>query len=420
MAKIQYFSKSLLLCISFFCLITGCHNKSKPIEENAAFVTPDDKKGGGPWDKIKSSGELIWATMSGPDTYYEFHGREMGLQYGYAAHFAGADGLRVRVELVRDTLELIEKLKSGEVDVAGVLLPAEMLKKEGLVAAGVKDSIGQRSWAVSGEAKDVAEVLNKWYGEKVKAEVAAAVKAEVANRTLVTRKVYEPFLSRSTGTISRYDDLFKKNASTAGCDWRLLAAMCYQESCFDPSAQSWAGAKGLMQLMPATAASMGLSEENIFDPAENVAASVRVISGLLRSLSDIKLPDERVKFMLASYNGGIGHVRDAMALAKKAGKNAQSWSDVAPYILHLSEPAYYRDPVVKYGYMIGSETYNYVNAVCDRFRSYGGQIESLSPSDLSGRGGDSSIPHRAETKQKRSKQKIYTPDDPEFFKMQAE
>lgn len=414
MAKIHFFSNKLLLPLCFFCTIVACTNQTRTHGDNAAFVSPVEDTVSKVWDKIKSSGELIFATLSGPGTYYEYHGREMGLQFAYVQHFAQSEGLRVRVEVVHDTVELAELLQSGGADVAGVLLPESLCNAQGLLAAGVKDS-AQGSWAVSAESEDLAELLDRWYSAEVKKNVEAQVREQTAQRTQVKRKVYAPYLSKERGEISQYDAHFKRAASTIGCDWRLLAAMAYQESCFDPQAQSWAGAKGLMQLMPATAASVGLSMDKIFDPAENINAAARVMSGLYKSLSDIKSPDERLKFMLASYNGGIGHIRDAQALARKAGKSAQVWSDVGPFILHLSDPAYYRDPVVKYGYMIGSETYNYVNSVCERFRAYGGEVTGMGP-----RGGESSTPHRAEAKRKHTEHKIYTPDDPEFFKMQAE
>ncbi|MBO5880105.1 MAG: tail length tape measure protein, partial [Paraprevotella sp.] len=72
----------------------------------------------------------------------------------------------------------------------------------------------------------------------------------------------------------------------------------------------------------------------------------------------------------AAYNGGAGHVRDAMALARKNGKNPHSWQDVAPYILQLSKPEYYNDPDVQYGYLRGEETYNYVQSIIKRWETY--------------------------------------------------
>ena len=82
------------------------------------------------------------------------------------------------------------------------------------------------------------------------------------------------------GALSPWDDLFKKHASTAGVDWRLLVAQCRQESGFNPTACSWAGACGLMQLMPQTAASLGVPRDKIFDPETNVAAAARLMAKL--------------------------------------------------------------------------------------------------------------------------------------------
>ena len=87
------------------------------------------------------------------------------------------------------------------------------------------------------------------------------------------------------------------------------------------------------------------------------------------------VPDkvERLNFVLASYNGGVGHVRDAMALAEKNGADKYVWDDVSEFILKLSNPTYYRDDVVKHGYMRGTETHNYVASVRHRFEEYSGQ-----------------------------------------------
>ena len=81
---------------------------------------------------------------------------------------------------------------------------------------------------------------------------------------------------------------------------------------------------------------------------------------------------ERLSFVLGSYNGGSLHIRDAMALARKYGKNQYKWDDVAEFVLKLSTPQFYNDPVVKYGYMRGQETVTYVSRIHDRWRQYRG------------------------------------------------
>lgn len=192
------------------------------------------------------------------------------------------------------------------------------------------------------------------------------------------RTVRAPYINKEKGIISTYDNLFKSAAAQTGWDWRLIAAQCYQESGFDPNARSGAGARGLMQLMPATAQEMGLSQGEIHNPSANIAAAARYIRLLSRLFSDIRDHEERIHFVLAAYNGGHNHVRDAMALCRKYGGSPQRWNDVSRYILGLQQPRYYRDPVVKYGYMIGSETAGYVSSVIQRARQYGANLSAVS------------------------------------------
>ena len=151
-----------------------------------------------------------------------------------------------------------------------------------------------------------------------------------------------------------------------------MAAQCYQESTFDTNARSWAGACGLMQIIPSTADHLGIPRNMLFDPEQNIAGAAKYIRELTAKFRDVPNPLDRACFVLASYNGGFFHIRDAMALARKYGKDAHRWTDVQEFILHLTTPAYYRDPVVKYGYMRGTETTAYVNRIMDRWAQYRG------------------------------------------------
>lgn len=174
------------------------------------------------------------------------------------------------------------------------------------------------------------------------------------------------------GRISEYDNLFKKYSKMIGWDWRLLAAQAYAESGFDTTAVSWAGARGLMQLMPMTASSYGLPMSKITDPEKNIEVAVKAIMSIEKSLlSKIKDPVERQKFVLASYNSGIAHIYDAIALANKYNKNPQVWdNNVRETILMKSHPQYYNDPVVKYGYFRGRQTVEYVDKVLRIYNIY--------------------------------------------------
>jgi membrane-bound lytic murein transglycosylase F len=172
------------------------------------------------------------------------------------------------------------------------------------------------------------------------------------------------------GVISHYDKLFQQYSRPIGWDWRLMAAQCYQESTFDPEAKSWAGARGLMQIMPSTADHLGLARKDMHDPEKNIAAASRYLKELEAQFSDIHDRFERQNFVLAAYNGGYHHIRDAMTLARRDGCNPKRWDDVGQYVLRLSEPRYYRDSLVKHGYMRGSETFGYVKSIRERWKLY--------------------------------------------------
>lgn len=320
---------------------------------------------------IIANGELIILTMSGPDTYYDYHGRGMGTQYLLCEKFAQKLGVSLRVELCKDTTEMIKRLNDGDADLIAFLLPKTLETKNKLIYCGAGvDSLGVQ-WAVAGGNRELADSLNAWFKPNMYAEVVKSERHLLSSGS-VKRHVYAPFLNREGGVISRYDPLFKRYAPTARLDWRLMAAQCYQESCFDPQARSWAGACGLMQIMPSTADYLGLPRASITDPEQNIKAAAKYLLELNGRFRAVQNAEERHSFMLASYNAGYFHIQDAMALARKNGRNPHRWSDVAHYVLALQKPEFYNDPVVKHGYMRGSETVNYVERIRQRYAQYRG------------------------------------------------
>jgi len=302
--------------------------------------------------EIQSSGTIIAGTLSGPDTYYEYHGNGMGLQYRLAEAFAQSIGVVLQMEISPDTTSLLQKLKQGEIDFIALEMPTWQTREDEPLLRGA--------------------ITEWWKPDRVK-----QIESTANNTTVTVRRRMRPVMQdASHGIISAFDDLFRRYSSTAGWDWRLLAAMSYQESGFDPQAVSSMGAMGLMQLMPSTADAMGVPKDKRFDPEQNISASTRYIRKVSQSFSDIKDAEERIKFTLAAYNGGVGHVQDAQTLTRKAGRDHQVWQEVAPFILHLSEPRYYRDPDVLNGYMRGSETEAYVRLIMNRWNQYRGSARS--------------------------------------------
>lgn len=235
-------------------------------------------------------------------------------------------------------------------------------------------SLDQRaSWAVRKESPQLAEAANRWHQENL---TSPAYTASTKRYFEISKAVpHSPILSLREGKISHFDPLFKKYAPDIPWDWRLLASLAYTESNFDTTAVSWAGARGLMQLMPRTAKAMGVPDGMEQNPEESVKAAAKYIALTSRSFSSIPEP-ERIHFVLASYNSGLGHVLDAMALAEKHGKDKQVWFDnVEKFILLKSNEEYFTDPVCKYGYFRGVETYNFVREIMSRFALYKEKIK---------------------------------------------
>lgn len=316
---------------------------------------------------IVNNGEMIMVTVSGPDTYYDYHGHGMGLQYLLCEKFAQKLGVSLRVDVCRDTAEVVKKIKAGDADIVAMQLPDSV---KGVDFTDVKVDSLKHGWAVNNENKELADSLDSWFKAKMIAQIQREESFLLSTRS-VRRHVFSPMLNRSKGIISRYDNYFMQFAPIARLDWRLMAAQCYQESTFDPNAKSWAGACGLMQIMPSTADHLGLPRESLFNPGENIAAAARYMQELGQHFADVPV-SERIWYQLASYNGGFNHIRDAMALARKYGRNANSWGEVSEFVLKLSQPQYYNDPVVRNGYMRGAETVEYVSRIRDRWSQYRG------------------------------------------------
>ncbi len=187
-------------------------------------------------------------------------------------------------------------------------------------------------------------------------------------------------LALGTDSISPFDSLFQVHADSSAYDWRLLAAVAFKESRFDTSVVSRAGAEGLMQMMPATSAALGV------DTADGVDGHIGGATKYLAELdtlwrSTVPNKDQRLKFVLASYNAGPGHIKDAQRLAEKYGMDTHRWDgSVERALLLLSKPRYFDRPEVKNGYCRAYQTFWYVRDVVAAF----GQFRKLHRPDPSG------------------------------------
>jgi membrane-bound lytic murein transglycosylase F len=172
---------------------------------------------------------------------------------------------------------------------------------------------------------------------------------------------------RVTGKLSSYDAVIKRWSRSYGIDWRLMAAQAYQESAFNPDAESWCGALGLFQVMPQTGRALGFAD--VKRPEQNIHAGVMYMAQLIDSW-DAKLSfKQRVRFALASYNAGHGHVEDARALAVEMGLDPDRWfGNVEKAMLRLEDPKVARR--MPHGWCRGSEPVKYVSDIQSRYDNW--------------------------------------------------
>ena len=264
------------------------------------------------------------------------------------------------------------------------------------ISISLKIGFPQRAaWATGKDRQWLANAINTWAGNNATITNARAIKQRYFEMNkhhidsmraindsvnsiieLTKRETgeidYSKIYRRSDGDISGYDRLFKKYAATAGVEWTVLAAIAYVESDFNPNAVSWAGAVGLMQIMPSTARSYGFTEEDLRNPEKSVYIASLIINKTDKFLqSYISNRAERLRFNLGAYNAGVGHITDAMKLAQKYNKNPHVWySNVEAAVLWKTHPEFYNDPVCSYGYCRGTETVNYVRQVENAYRVF--------------------------------------------------
>jgi membrane-bound lytic murein transglycosylase F len=234
----------------------------------------------------------------------------------------------------------------------------------------LKISHPQRSsWAVRKSSPLLAEAIDKWFEENKNTTRYQGIIKRYFEMSKMPGDEPAPLLSPNQ--ISPFDHWFKLYAAQINWDWRFLASIAFQESKFYTDRVSWAGATGLMGLMPETAAAFGLPADSLNDPEGSIRAATGLIKRLNRSFSAIEDLNERTKFVIAAYNAGSGHIYDAQALAEKYGKNPHLWQgNVEEYLKLKNLPEYYNDPVCKQGYLRSTETVAYVQNVMERWAYY--------------------------------------------------
>lgn len=283
----------------------------------------------------------------------------VGYNYHLLQKYAEKDGRTVDIRLRERNAVYIDSLKSGAIDI--LVIPYE----EGLVLDSISVSAPVDSlslWLMREEDSHEMDNIRLWLEEWYEDETYHDIRRSYMRR-------YNVFRSRKRTRISPYDEIIMVYADSLGCDWRLLAAIIYQESRFHIEARSYRGACGLMQMMPRTASYYGV--ENQLDPEDNIRAGTALLRQLIRKYSSVAgSPEESFKYALAAYNAGAGRIDDLIRVAEFRGADTSQWDSVAVVIPEMRDAAVVDTVGLRTGAFNGEETMAYVHRVISIYEQF--------------------------------------------------
>lgn len=229
------------------------------------------------------------------------------------------------------------------------------------------------AFAFNPHAEQLKDHFNAWHAKKRhSSDYQYTLRKYDDHSAFIKEKLkYEMPVIRQ-GIISKYDSLIRRYAEKEAFDWKLIAAIIHQESRFRPHVVSPVGAFGLMQLMPSVAKTYKINFRKLASPELNIATGTKYFRWIYNHFDKPEFSQEdKIKFSLAAYNAGIGHIYDARALARKYKLDPNVWNDnVEAMLLSKSTRKYYSDPVVKHGHCRGFETQVYVRNIMQYYEHY--------------------------------------------------
>lgn len=285
-----------------------------------------------------------------------------------------ADG--IQLELVPapedlETEEIIELVATGEYDLTVAdshILAIELTWRDDVRGLfPVSDSL-PHAWAVREEDSALLDSLNAFFRREYRGLFYNITRKKYfGSENRVASRANER--TSRTGIVSPYDSLIKHYADRYDYDWRLIAAQMFEESRFDPQAESFAGAVGLMQVLPRTAKGFGVSRAGLMIPDSGTYMGVRYLRHVQEYVKEAATPEDDLWFSLAAYNAGFGHLQDARRLTESLGKNPNVWfGEVEDIMPLLARRNYHRE--AKYGYCRCTEPVRYVRRIRERQRAY--------------------------------------------------
>jgi membrane-bound lytic murein transglycosylase F len=237
-------------------------------------------------------------------------------------------------------------------------------------AKGRKNLTNRRAFMAFGIAVLGASMPSAAAEHAATAKPTAGAKP-AAQRARLPRRLAADFRGHIESRLPHLRSSFEAAGRETGLNWRMLAALGYQESRWRPAAVSPRGAQGVMMLMPQTATKMGVKD--VFSPDENILAGARYLLYMKERIPKRINDPDRTWLAMAAYNIGIGHLEDARIITQMRKKNPDRWSDVRANLPRLSDPHWHSR--VKRGYANGRETAQFV----ERVSQFGAILEASVP-----------------------------------------
>ena len=309
------------------------------------------------------TGKDITCVIDLGDEMYGGHGLETGLNYELLCKFAGDNRCNVRIISATKGENYIDSLKAGKADI--VIAHTDGTESDEITSSRPLNSCS--SWLVRKDMEDEIKQINIWISHMRESDEYNDISSRY---TGIMNPVRRAENGRKAKHVSPYDSIIRKYADQLGWDWRMLAAVVYQESKFSINSRSHRGAQGLMQVMPRTAEYYGVTD--LLDPEQNLKAGV----GHLKRLQKIFIKEgiegeELIKFTLAAYNAGEGRITDCRNFAQAKQADCSKWDEIVRLIPQMREDSILEEESVRLGKFQGFETIAYIenilclyNAIC--------------------------------------------------------
>lgn len=305
------------------------------------------------------AGEELTCAIDLGDDMYGAYGLKTGFSYELLERFAKDHKCDIKVIAASKGVDFTDSLKNGAIDI--LIKPWS----DSTDMADAKKFDEHSAWMMSSDDLQKSRTLDIWMSH-IKGSDEYEEMRDKYFRSYNPHKRAEKGII--TARVSPYDNLIKKYSKALGWDWRMLAAVVYQESKFSINSVSHRGAKGLMQVMPQTARHYGI--ENLTDPEQNLIAGTSHLKRLQNLYAGSGMSQEDlVKFTLAAYNAGEGRIKDCRNFASSLGEDRNSWSTIVSLIPQMREDTILENESVKLGKFKGYETIAYVDSIMALYES---------------------------------------------------